>query len=91
LITHPTKDELAKERGVDVDRIDEAEVQSVVVVGTELEKFTDKDWETVLSKPEIVFSRTSPQQKFTIVERIQERGQVIAMTGELHFLCREVV
>jgi hypothetical protein len=38
-------------------------------------------WDTILEKPEIVFARTSPQQKLQIVENLQRLGEVVAVTG----------
>lgn len=32
--------------------------------------------------PEIVFARTSPQQKLIIVEGCQRQGQIVAVTGD---------
>lgn len=43
---------------------------------------TDRDWDDVLSKKEAVFARTSPQQKLTLVEQLQRRGHVVAVTGD---------
>jgi sodium/potassium-transporting ATPase subunit alpha len=42
----------------------------------------DKDWDRVLSKKEIVFARTSPQNKLEIVKQNQLRGNVVAVTGD---------
>ncbi len=38
----------------------------------------------VLDHEEVVFARTSPQQKLQIVEHLQRRGEVVAVTGETH-------
>jgi high-affinity K+ transport system ATPase subunit B len=35
-----------------------------------------------LAKKEVVFARTSPQQKLEIVTRAQAIGHVVAMTGD---------
>ena len=43
---------------------------------------TDEDWKVVLSKKEIVFARTSPEQKLIIVKKFTEAGNVTAMTGD---------
>lgn len=35
---------------------------------------------------EIVFARTSPQQKLTIVEGFQKQGECVAVTGDGEYL-----
>lgn len=82
-----TKDDLSRQRSktmgksVRVDDDDE-DVGGIVVTGKELQTFTDNDWDRVLSKPEIVFARTSPHDKLQIVEQLQKRGEVVAVTGD---------
>jgi len=39
-------------------------------------------WDFVLEHPQIVFARTSPQQKLQIVENCQRLGHVVAVTGD---------
>lgn len=51
-------------------------------IGTDIDTFTEADWDRVLSKSEIVFARTTPQQKLLIVEHCQARGEVVAATGD---------
>lgn len=43
---------------------------------------TEDDWDDILTKPEIVFARTSPQQKLQIVENLQRLGETVAVTGD---------
>lgn len=57
--------------------------QAAVVTGQELLKVeTDAQWDIILDKAEIVFARTSPQQKLQIVLNLQRRGEVVAVTGD---------
>lgn len=55
---------------------------SLVVHGTEMEKFGKADWERVFSHKEVVFARTLPQQKQDIVRELNARGHIVAMTGD---------
>lgn len=82
LITKPTREVLAKERGVDKSLIPEEDVKAVVVHGADIPKMTDQDWATLVSKDEIVFARTSPEQKLIIVKEFTKVGNVTAMTGD---------
>jgi len=41
-----------------------------------------EEWDKILDHEEVVFARTSPQQKLQIVENLQRRGEVVAVTGE---------
>lgn len=43
---------------------------------------TEDEWDDILTKPEIVFARTSPQQKLQIVENLQRLGETVAVTGD---------
>ena len=42
----------------------------------------DKLAEVITNHSEIVFARTSPQQKLMIVEGFQRQGQIVAVTGD---------
>lgn len=55
---------------------------AVVVHGTEMAKFTQEDWDFILSHEDIVFARTMPQQKQEIVTQLHKLGHVVAMTGD---------
>lgn len=43
---------------------------------------TEDDWKVLLSKQEIVFARTSPEQKLKIVQEFTKAGHITAMTGD---------
>lgn len=55
---------------------------SVVVAGSELDAFEEEDWSYVLSRKYVVFARTLPHQKQTIVANLQARDEVVAVTGD---------
>lgn len=62
---------------------DPALAPAIVVPGWELTSETpDAIWEDILDHPQVVFARTSPQQKLEIVEHNQRRGEVVAVTGD---------
>jgi sodium/potassium-transporting ATPase subunit alpha len=54
----------------------------VVVTGSELDSFTQEDWDYVLTRRDIVFARTLPHQKQQIVAMLQEKDLVVAVTGD---------
>ncbi|KAF5287486.1 hypothetical protein FQA39_LY04114 [Lamprigera yunnana] len=56
---------------------------AAVITGTELRGMSQHELENVLiSYEEIVFARTSPQQKLKIVEALQSLGAIVAVTGD---------
>ena len=54
----------------------------VVITGEQLRTMSEAhlDWE--LDQPEVIFARTSPEQKLRIVQALQRRGEVVAVTGD---------
>jgi P-type Ca2+ transporter type 2C len=52
-----------------------------VVEGSELEKLTDEELDSLINDIAI-FARTTPEHKFRIVSSLQRKGEVVAMTGD---------
>lgn len=77
-----TIDEIAKRTGQDLDLIDKQSVDCIVVPGHLLSSFTEDDWEYALSRKQIVFARTMPQQKQDIVAHLQSMNHIVAVTGD---------
>merc|ERR1712241_1227777 len=60
-----------------------ANCHAAVIHGGEIKELTDKDLDEILMyHSEIVFARTSPQQKLIIVEGCQRMGAIVAVTGD---------
>lgn len=58
------------------------EIDAVVVTGAQIEHYVERDWNRILGKKEVVFARTSPEQKLEIVKNAQRLGNVVAVTGD---------
>ncbi|PXF41326.1 Sodium/potassium-transporting ATPase subunit alpha [Gracilariopsis chorda] len=56
--------------------------EAVVVTGSEIQDCDEGRWDEILSHPEIVFARTSPQQKLEIVCNLQRMGEIVTVTGD---------
>jgi sodium/potassium-transporting ATPase subunit alpha len=56
--------------------------EPTVINGEQLRGMADAhlDWE--LDQAEVIFTRTSPEQKLRIVQALQRRGEVVAVTGD---------
>ena len=52
-----------------------------VLTGAELEKLSDREF-IDRAEDTVVFARATPEQKLRLVEALQARGQVVAMTGD---------
>ncbi|KAF9301639.1 hypothetical protein BGZ74_006466 [Mortierella antarctica] len=55
---------------------------SLVLTGSDLAKMSPGEWDLVCAYEEIVFARTSPEQKLKIVTEFQARDGVVAVTGD---------
>lgn len=83
LLNHPTtKEEVAKLKNIPVSEVQDKDVPSIVVHGSTIPQMTEQDWANLTQKQEIVFARTSPEQKLTIVKEFTKAGYITAMTGD---------
>lgn len=56
--------------------------RSLLLEGTSLSSLTHEEWTEVCEYEEIVFARTSPEQKLRIVSELQAKGNYVAVTGD---------
>ena len=78
-----TVEDLAAEYNVPVELVNPREAKAAVVNGAELKELTSDQLDDILMyHNEIVFARTSPQQKLIIVEGCQRMGAIVAVTGD---------
>jgi sodium/potassium-transporting ATPase subunit alpha len=55
---------------------------AIIVTGADINYMDDFMWDWVLSHQELVFARTSPEQKLRIVSEFQRRAETVAVTGD---------
>uniref|UniRef100_A0A914MSF4 Cation-transporting P-type ATPase C-terminal domain-containing protein n=2 Tax=Meloidogyne incognita group TaxID=654580 RepID=A0A914MSF4_MELIC len=78
-----TIEDVAIRKGCDISEVDPKEASAIVVHGSELRLMTNEQLvELICHHKEIVFARTSPQQKLQIVEAFQTLGHIVAVTGD---------
>uniref|UniRef100_G1P3U7 Sodium/potassium-transporting ATPase subunit alpha n=1 Tax=Myotis lucifugus TaxID=59463 RepID=G1P3U7_MYOLU len=68
---------------IPVSQVNPRDAKACVVHGTDLKDMTSEQLDDILKyHTEIVFARTSPQQKLIIVEGCQRQGAIVAVTGD---------
>lgn len=78
-----TVDDIAKRLNISVDKVNKRDANAAVVHGSMIKDMTNEDIDDIImNHKEIVFARTSPQQKLIIVEGCQRAGQIVAVTGD---------
>merc|ERR1712004_3231 len=78
-----TVEDIAARKGIPVSEVNPREARAAVVHGGEIKDLSEKQLDEVLMyHSEIVFARTSPQQKLIIVEGCQRMGAIVAVTGD---------
>ncbi|TMW57598.1 hypothetical protein Poli38472_003523 [Pythium oligandrum] len=85
----PTSEDIEeenKERGLnpgDAGWQDPKTAPAIVVPGWTISLDTpQEEWDRILDHNQVVFARTSPQQKLIIVENCQRRKEIVAVTGD---------
>uniref|UniRef100_A0A8C5MLM7 Sodium/potassium-transporting ATPase subunit alpha n=1 Tax=Leptobrachium leishanense TaxID=445787 RepID=A0A8C5MLM7_9ANUR len=78
-----TVEDIATRLNIPVDQADRRHAKAAVVSGGDLKDMSSEDLDEILANhSEIVFARTSPQQKLIIVEGCQRQNFVVAVTGD---------
>merc|ERR1712024_142805 len=78
-----TVEDIATQRGCEVKDVNPREARACVVHGGEIKDMSENQIDEILMyHTEIVFARTSPQQKLIIVEGCQRMGAIVAVTGD---------
>ena len=76
-------DDIAARLNIPVTEVNPRDAKAAVVHGGELKDLEEEQLdEILLHHTEIVFARTSPQQKLIIVEGCQRMGAIVAVTGD---------
>ncbi|XP_023312013.1 LOW QUALITY PROTEIN: sodium/potassium-transporting ATPase subunit alpha-4-like [Anoplophora glabripennis] len=75
------KDNISLSKVSEIAKTDDC--TAAVITGSDLREMSESELERLLKTfPEIVFARTSPQQKLKIVEAFQRLEKVVAVTGD---------
>jgi magnesium-transporting ATPase (P-type) len=56
--------------------------QPRVITGVELDQMSDDVLALALASPQVIFARVTPTHKLRLVETLQRRGEVVALTGD---------
>jgi sodium/potassium-transporting ATPase subunit alpha len=83
LSENETIEDIAERTGLQMNQIDPSQAKAAVVPGSILKDLSEQQIDDILlNHSEIVFARTSPQQKLIIVEGCQRNGAIVAVTGD---------
>lgn len=81
--TSETVEDISRRRHIPISEVDPREAEAAVIHGNDLRDLSvEQVCELVNNHREIVFARTTPQQKVIIVESFQRLGEIVAMTGD---------
>lgn len=80
---HETRYERAILENRSFTQITDLDTHAIIVTGSELRNMDSAELDQIIrGYEEIVFARTSPQQKLLIVESCQRLGEIVAVTGD---------
>eukprot|EP01125_Pyxidicula_operculata_P001158 TRINITY_DN1110_c0_g1_i1.p1 TRINITY_DN1110_c0_g1~~TRINITY_DN1110_c0_g1_i1.p1 ORF type:complete len:991 (-),score=157.05 TRINITY_DN1110_c0_g1_i1:104-3076(-) len=83
IIREDDVDEIINEDHKPITKSKENNTKAVVISGGALKNMDEQQLQDVIRDyDEIVFARTSPQQKLIIVEACQKNGHIVAVTGD---------
>uniref|UniRef100_A0A669BP06 Sodium/potassium-transporting ATPase subunit alpha n=1 Tax=Oreochromis niloticus TaxID=8128 RepID=A0A669BP06_ORENI len=78
-----TVEDIAQRKRIPVEQVNKSEARACVISGGQLKDMSSDELDEALrNHPEMVFARTSPQQKLIIVESCQRLGSIVAVTGD---------
>ncbi|XP_030605277.1 sodium/potassium-transporting ATPase subunit alpha-3b isoform X1 [Archocentrus centrarchus] len=78
-----TVEDIAARLNIPVSQVNPRDAKACVIHGTDLKDLSQDQMDDILrNHTEIVFARTSPQQKLIIVEGCQRQGAIVAVTGD---------
>ncbi|XP_074543864.1 sodium/potassium-transporting ATPase subunit alpha-2 [Halichoeres trimaculatus] len=78
-----TVEDIAERLNVPLSQVNPRDAKACVVHGSDLKDMSSEYLDDLLrNHTEIVFARTSPQQKLIIVEGCQRQGAIVAVTGD---------
>lgn len=82
--TASSEKHLVDTRLSDIKPSDDDPIRALVLTGEDVSTLTSIDWHIIVGQyTEIVFARTTPDQKMKIVEEIKARGDnTVAVTGD---------
>jgi sodium/potassium-transporting ATPase subunit alpha len=83
IINEETREDIAARLKVPLEQVNESDAKAIVIHGSQLAQMNSNDLNRILvTHKEIVFARTSPQQKLLIVEGCQKLGMLVGVTGD---------
>lgn len=78
-----TVEDIAARLSIPVSQVNPRDAKACVIHGNDLKNMSSNEIDELLrNHTEIVFARTSPQQKLIIVEGCQRQGAIVAVTGD---------